>query len=189
MVGCAASPSGDGSDGASGKDGAPGADGASGPAGPPGASAVQSGSRLKAVSWVADDGAKAQLPYVWFDADTGVRCAFGMAADGKSRCLPTSSGMTPLYADAACSSLAFVQLLKDCSVNGFAQTEAGAGCALTPMSEVHKIGAPLDPTEAYFLKSGNQCTSWNLGPAFLYFADGGIVAPSEFVAATIETDP
>jgi hypothetical protein len=73
--------------------------GAADMAGPGGSGGVHpdwvSGSRLKARVQTAPDGAKAFIG--WYDSMLAVNCSFTLAADGVSRCLPSSVPMTGTY--------------------------------------------------------------------------------------------
>ncbi len=92
--------------GAAGKDGAPGAPGPAGKDGAAGKDTTVSGTRIRARYLVSEDGARMQIG--WQDTKLGEPCAWGVAGDGKTRCLPgTSSGSeTPAvfaFASADCT--------------------------------------------------------------------------------------
>lgn len=192
LAGCSGGANGgNGSDGSAGKDGKAGTDGkdgAPGAPGPAGKDAAASGSRIKARWQVAEDGARQFVGF--FDSELQEPCGFSVASDGVTRCLPLSPGATRLFTDASCSSPAFFNIFQGCGLGKYALVPLATDCAFEQRAEIHKLGTKLDSAATYYVSNApNTCVVWNLGPNYDYFADDGLVDPSMFVAATIETDP
>lgn len=148
-----------------------------------------SGSRLKATYRIADDGAKAYLPYIWYDSARGEDCAFALAADGKERCLPNHYVFATYYQDPACT-----QLLATASPQTAAclpKYAASIDDVACPGSATHiySAGASVNPPKIYG-KSGNMCFDEGAPiPTLTYYQVGAEIPPSSFVAGAVQHDP
>ena len=154
---------------------------------------LKGGSRLKAKIVTGEDGSEAATGL--YDTKLGVNCAFSVAEDGKTRCLPTdvakamdavwvsrvaSLDAEQLYADAACTRHAGVSPLCQPPVKYIRYAE---GCG-TPsrIAEANESGNLV-----YFrdIESGTcgaitQVTVRKLG--YRFYEAGRVVPASEFVA-------
>lgn len=147
-----------------------------------------SGSRLKARYLVGDDGSK-QWNYGWYDTQRKENCAFGTAADGKTRCLPTAGGYAygSYFADAACS-----QEVTGVGCSGPAPKYINVshastdGCTVT-LASLHSAGAAYTGTMIY-AKSGTTCTALTPSVGLAYYFIGDEVPASSFMAATEQVD-
>lgn len=149
-----------------------------------------SGSRLKAKYRVGDDGSKAYLPYIWYDSQRQEDCYFTVAADGKERCLPTTSVASAgvFFADAACST-PVPYWYANCSVKYVLTYGANMCLAVSGAAHIYDLGAPVNPPVLY-TKSGNSCVSAGApNPSYSYYSMGPEVSPSSFVASTVQIDP
>ncbi len=61
----------------------------------------QSGTRLKARFYAGADGSKQFVG--WHDTLRNEDCAYGVAADGETRCIPSGKPVSNIFADAACT--------------------------------------------------------------------------------------
>lgn len=176
-----------GPQGERGPAGEPGAKGDMGPAGPPGAAAVVSGSRLKARWLVGSDGSRAVAG--WYDTQIGAPCAYGVASDGKTRCLPTADAPPGLlqFTDAACTQ-AFVSVTQNlCQVPAFIQTAKGAVCG---GARVFKVGATIAPPPApVYQITQNGCTQSAAGQPGTNYDLGAEIDPATMAEASVEQDP
>jgi hypothetical protein len=179
----------DGADGADGADGTDGQDGAPGPAGPAGQDAAASGSRLKARWQFAEDGARSFVGF--YDTEKSVPCAFLRAADSILRCLPAYVPTYTLYVDQLCTERAIYTPFKGCPLLPYVLGPAEFTCALEPAYEVYPVGAQIDPATSMFyaFDVSMMCVPTVPPGGFDIYSAGPAVAPSEFVAATIEQDP
>lgn len=152
---------------------------------PTGGEAAVSGTRLKARSLAAEDGARHFAG--WYDSEREVECSFQRAADGTIRCLPASASVNSTwFADASCTKpLAYV--LKGCDAPKTASLQASY-CATFASSPVKIFAlAGVFRGSSYYTKVGAGC---NAAPAsslidtYDLFSVGAEIAPSEFVGAT-----
>lgn len=188
----------DGADGDPGQDGAPGADGKDGAPGPagadgaPGKDAAGSGTRLKAQRLVAEDGASKVDPYAWFDTTLGIQCAFVRLQDGVLHCAPllVQAQYGLAFSDPQCSKPAYYAYYASCQGSGYAFEAGGpAACPFDPQYAVRKLGAMLPAgTVAHVLNPVTMACTPAATPGGV-FEVGSLVDPTDFVAATIETDP
>jgi hypothetical protein len=160
-----------------------------------GAETSGSGSRLKARRYVADDGARSDQIGHWYDSARKEDCAFRRASDGAIRCIPMLTYALSFYADDQCTQ----QIVSPsygkpaCSEDvKYAHTyDQNIPLCSNIGVRVHAFGSPTVPTWVHFKKSDGACviysgletsvTDWHtIGPE---------IPPSEFVAATLVTDP
>lgn len=149
-----------------------------------------SGSRLKAKYRVADDGSKAYLPYEWFDSERNETCFFGVAADGKERCLPGGHHATSgFFTDPACSmpiAYTFAGCQPDYVVVG--EPNPPNACIFNvAVTHLHNLGPAINPATVYS-KSGNSCSGGPPSPQFIYFGIGAEIPASSFVASSVLHD-
>lgn len=150
------------------------------------------GSRLKARYYETSDGTATFIG--WRDSQIAMTCSFGVAADGKLRCLPFGEGIQSAgfyFKDAACTQkIATVYKGGRCppAAPRYANEYDNAQCP----SRVHfySVGAKLATTTAYYRDSQGVCrqTSFAGSQDDLYDV-GAEVAPTTFVGATEQQGP
>lgn len=150
---------------------------------------AEDGSRLRAVNYVAEDGAK-QWAYKWRDTDRNEECTFGVAADGKTRCIPTALAIPGVYyGDASCS----VPVMYQSNVEG---------CGFPPPPSYMSVSAPAEQCATYALRihqavsvpgslyqrfGEGACTVVSLPVgSYRMFRAGNEVPASSFVQATVQ---
>lgn len=205
--GAAGQIGGGGANGTNGNDitnsaGAP--DGAVADAGSP---PPKDGTRLKSrtstvtTTTTSSDGAETVTSYQqsgWFDTQRNEPCAFTMAADDKTRCLPTSLAVRDnsggsYFSDAACTqALAFtiksISALCGSTVIPGPPTpkyilfsKAGSECAGVAIGA---LGAPVVPGASVYLKSGASCFATPPSSSYDYYAGTAEISPTEFVESS-----
>lgn len=110
VVGCAGPQGLEGPQGPPGEAGAPGPKGDPGEPGEdgaPGAGAAVAGSRIRPLTFTAEDGAKGQIG--WFDEERGEPCAWTRFASGKVLCVPDTPHVATRYLDAECTQPFYVK--------------------------------------------------------------------------------
>jgi len=166
-----------------GDGGKPGPDGTSNGGGA--GAGTTSGTRLRARTLVAEDGARA--PNGWHDSARGVDCSFQRAADGKLRCLPLSSGTihTQWFADASCTKpLAYVSKGCDAPTTA-ARTGAYCGGSGGSGTTLYDVSGRFNGTTVY-TKTTNGCSGSpvaSYAESYDFFSIGAEIDASEFVAA------
>lgn len=175
LLGCAGPAGKDGARGPAGEQGPAGKDGGHGSAGK---DAAVSGSRLKAQYQVGDDGSSAF--YGWIDLKTGQSCAYSVATDGMTRCLPApTSGFISniLYTDPSCSTHMYSAATKG-------PVPAYVTMNTKPQFYIH-LGQAITPAEVYY-DNGGGCML--VGPTDLnsnsYYAID-ILQPDWFVSGML----
>lgn len=144
-----------------------------------------SGSRLKAKTYVGDDGSREFAG--WRDTERHEDCAFGVAEDGKTRCQPAATlNYIPDFYDASCRAQAVA--IEDCYLSESTYlsqlvTACPRRIALHRVTSVEPIA--VGPT--YYLNDG-ICTESPNSPSKKWYAVEHVPA-SAFVEATIETAP
>jgi hypothetical protein len=154
-----------------------------------------SGSRLKGKYKLGDDGSKAYDPLVFHDAQRNEDCAYAIAADGVTRCLPTAVTTEPIfYKDAACTQ----------GVVGL--VTAGPGCPFTPPPYATRVSVPLCgspdttsvfptgalttvPSPLYYVGAGTCQAGPQPSPSLAYYTVGAELSASLFVDGTPGVDP
>lgn len=152
------------------------------------ADTTQSGSRLKAKYYVGSDGSKQFIG--WHDSMLNVDCAFVLASDGTTRCMPyypEAALIATYFSDSGCTqALALVATGCTPPIYG-SQSQAGMGgaCA-TGFDRILQVGAAY--TGASYTGAPASCIATPSPSAYVLYSLGSEVAPSTFVAATIQTD-
>jgi hypothetical protein len=150
----------------------------------PDANANESGSRLKAKYYIGADGSK-QFTFVWRDTQRDEDCTFGRVAGGELRCIPATSAIRIYFADSGCTQPIWMSgktaATSTCDPTAGAKygyTADAAGCS----DAIHSL-QPTTPTMIY---NGTpaQCIASAPPDVYTYFTSAGVVAFSEFVAAT-----
>jgi hypothetical protein len=144
----------------------------------------RSGTRIKMKVLNTPDGAKVfQGSY---DSQRNEDCAFQVASDGVTRCVPTSIARSDgFFADAACTvpiGLSF----PGCALPTYVAVPSSAStcfAAPTPGPRIYARGA-THPT--YYRKSGTTCLGPNTTPVdtFFYGITGAEIPPTSFQMAT-----
>ncbi len=168
----------------------------------------QSGTRLKANWLVGADGSRQFVS--WHDSQVGADCTFVPAADSTVRCLPSTPGAGgPFYADPACSQTLGAKQTAYCANLGaptvitLPDTTQGITCTVAggyigypshvyPVQSAYAVqttdgGANINA----FQKSATNCIALPSLYSTLYnfYNLGAEMAASQFVQATVQTDP
>ncbi len=201
-AGCSGANGGDGSDGNQGPKGERGETGPQGPqgeTGPAGADApgsavtVTDGTRIivQKYTWTAADGMTYASRGGFFDTLLGHACNAGVAEDGVSRCLPTGASPTVFLNDACTDPVSYfyeAPCIAVAPLYAGQQLPAQDACAYT--LRVRPVGAVTSPAALWALDAAGECKPTAPLPApWVYRSLGAIMAPSEFVALTFETEP
>lgn len=153
---------------------------------------AESGSRLKAQWLVGEDGSKFFAGT--YDSKRKEDCVFLPMTDGKRRCAPLSSSVrlydaalvVPEYIDPSCASRVVSFVPSTCKADPlYAHVIADASCPTYDF--VTLVLVPTPPT--VYHKIGNTCVSAPTTTKTNYYLADAHIAPSEFVAASIVTDP
>ena len=114
-------------------------------------SGVVSGTRLRAQYLTTADGAR-QF-FGWFDKNLNVSCHFGMADDGRIRCLPDSGALVgAAFLDANCTQqLAQFDASSCAGPPTFVLKSSTGDCG--PSSEVYAVGAAQTPSQVFYSSS------------------------------------
>lgn len=152
------------------------------------AQAAESGTRLKARWYVAEDGARQFVN--WFDSELQRECTFAQAVDGVFRCLPAVPLLSTVYfTNASCT--ARIVLDYSCAI-GSSDTVAifapAGDTSCTRYETRHfRIGAPVQPTQVW-QRSGATCIETAVAPSGKYYPLGVEIAPSTFVTAQVQVN-
>jgi hypothetical protein len=109
-----------------------------------------SGSRLKTRVITGDDGS--QVYAGMFDSTRGEPCAFQLAGDGVTRCLPSARPTAITYSDAACTVPVFRVTEAECAPKYAVDSASLATCPL--YWRLHDVTAIATPPAAYSNASG-----------------------------------
>ena len=121
----------------------------------------RSGSRLRAMTYVAAGGTK--LFTGFFDSELKQRCTFATADDGSMRCLPEPTG-TVVFTDAACAKpvLLFDDPCADAPLPYTRLADATTECL--PKTATYAIGAATPAPASTFTRGGDgKCTAQTPG--------------------------
>jgi hypothetical protein len=166
-------------------DGLSGLDGPGSPVPDAQADGNTSGSRLKAKRYIGTDGSSEFIG--WHDSLRNEDCAFRTSGDGQVRCLPSGAGTGSYYSDATCTN-AIVPVGPGCVPAYVTTAVYGSSCAgLTAETHVFQVGPKF--TGANVWTQSGTCTPMPTPSMTDFYAVGGEVAPSSFVAATLQIDP
>lgn len=188
--GCTGAAGGNGDPGPAGPPGPKGDKGDPGEQGPPGEGGISytDGARVsvRIATYTGDDGLVYSSFAGFVDSVYGP-CSFAPATDGKMRCMPYSTASI-FFDDAACSSAVAPLLTPECGspVPKYV-TEGVDACGVV---QIRPLGAAVMPAAVWAKAANGNCSPTGVLPSpFVYYAAGAPIAPSEFVAATIITDP
>lgn len=189
----------DGKDGLNGADGKPGEQGPPGPAGEPGSEAQTSGSRLKA-QWLAGEDGSRQFS-AFYDTTLQARCFFQQVTPGDWRCVsqPADIGGSAVFSNPTCTNAVAISYGSDCAptpaphayVPAYVSYDACKGFTV----KTYAVGAAIaKPAKVYAINTISGCVEMMSAPhpASKYYQTGAefvAIDPSEFVGATLETDP
>ena len=130
----------------------------------------ESGTRLKVASYNGEDGSKF-IRTEAYDSLLGFHCSFQIAADGTTRCFPTSWAVSQLFADANCSvSLMMVPECNDDSprfATLYERTQDSA-CSVRRHRAFALGEALIGATNVYALQAGECVSVQSLGSSFFY---------------------
>lgn len=163
---------------------------------------AESGTRLKAIWWKTEDGARSFAG--WHDDELGQDCTFIHATDGVDRCVPPAPyiqgyGPPSLFEDAACTiPLVFAPratvsnacALTDPMPGGLYATlvysapTGGGSCGFA--FEVHSLSPTSGLSHVY---SGAGCAQQDADPTLSYYEYGAAIPPSTFVGSKTAIEP
>jgi hypothetical protein len=150
---------------------------------------------LKAKYYVGSDGSKQFAG--WHDSMLNVDCVFLLASDATTRCLPFGGNATIIggvFPDSGCTQPLAVTS-KGCAPATYAYQvntlSAASGCA-TESFRIFQVGGAY--SGAIYTGTPANCSEQPDGGATYratddFYSVGSEVAPSTFVAATVQTDP
>jgi hypothetical protein len=166
------------------------------------AQTMTSGSRLKAKWYVGSDGARQFAG--WHDSQLNVDCDFGQASDGTIRCLPPPAGVTigtqGYFSDAGCTQM--LGVTDGCGhptpTNITVTTTSAPGSAVcSATTQTYAAGPQF--TGTIFQGTPASCSQISDALAtdfaaswFAFYSLGAAVQainPSQYVQATVQTDP
>ena len=148
------------------------------------------GSRLKVKYWVGDDGSKTPVPFVLWDSARSEDCVFTTAADGKSRCLPTSGNafVGSYYSDSGCTKpLGWWSSSSACSGSNrkyasLTDTDCSLGTHIFPVQSAFTGTVYSNALGTCKVLEATALASVSL------FSLGAEIPASSFVAATMKTE-
>ncbi len=166
------------------------------------AHAEVSGTRLKAKYTAGSDGSKLYDPEVLSDSELGVDCAFGLASDSTTRCLPTISPASIAtfveYTDSKCEDpIALINPPPSgCTpappkyvFTNDAQPYCPTASGQTP-THVYTVGAFVSTaTMPLFRIQNGTCQSGQQSSNFLVYTLSQELPATTFAAGTPGTDP
>lgn len=184
--------------GPAGVQGPPGPQGDAGPAGKDGTGYLD-GTRLQAHYLVGADGSKSPTG-TWLDTMLGVDCAYHVASDGKTRCLPGATttlypnppSFAPIvpsgsvfYSDSACTVVAAIGLGQDPCLGSLPShllvPSNTSGCA---GFDAWAFDMPTTPAGTLYQFNGASCVVATLS-GYTFFAQH-VLPASAFVDATVQ---
>lgn len=158
------------------------------------------GTRLQRYSSVltADDGTQVTAPsYLYRDTILNMDCAFQIAADGKQRCLPsstagdiaTSYGWQTLFSDSNCSKKLYYAVKQCPSVKYLFLATYGPGCPAPTQYTVYSMHSTVTPTALYSGAPGSCSSVGDISSylsTYTFFDLSGTapMSPSQFVGGT-----
>lgn len=146
---------------------------------------AESGTRLKSVFMLGEDGSKSYDG--WWDSKRGDYCGFMLMVDGTNRCVPFGHNASVFYTDALCTMRVAVKSVSPgaCARPAPYAVETVFFSACDVRYRFYEIGASMVPAEVYMKAVDGVCVK--LGGASAkneYYATGAEVPPSAFVAGT-----
>lgn len=144
------------------------------------------GTRLRAIWVVGDDGTKERLSGKWYDAELGVNCVAAVASDGVVRCLPAiESGNGALHAgiqlyDSLCQA-AIAAVDEQCRAPRFVLTPLSHGCG--DAWHVYPVTGRADPAVVR-LGGPDRCLVAPIYDYLSYYSLGAESPAETFVALT-----
>lgn len=157
--------------------------GAGGPSG--GVRATASGGRLHAEWVVGADGSRSFRTLT--DLALGDECSFRYAADGRLRCLPADAEASDWFADASCTRRVAFVAKGSCAPRYAVRRDAFACPTRVHVLAVEGALAGRD----VYVGAPENCapvSSFELRGLYDLYALGAEIAPSSFVAGTLETE-
>jgi len=150
---------------------------------PPAHADNESGSRIRAKYYTADDGTKQWIG--WFDSERKEDCYFYVAGDGQTRCLPPTGLLAHGYfSDAACSlELAPAEPSPCGSAQKYIIKQSAQLCGLTK-TQVFATGAKFSGVKVYYV-NGASCQSETIPSGYEFYAFGQEIPPTDFVPAAV----
>jgi hypothetical protein len=145
----------------------------------------QSGTRLKAQYYAGVDGSKAFAGM--YDTTLKQDCAYAVAADGKSRCLPAGPRViasTTYYSDAACKQ-PILNVPKTCTTPPPYVSTFDASCGGATTFHVYPSGAAFTPGTDIYFGGGKNCTKIKPTAGADWVSTGGELAATMFVEGNL----
>lgn len=166
------------------------------------AQTMTSGSRLKANWYVGSDGSKQFAG--WHDSQLNIDCNFGTATDGTTRCLPSPSGVTigtsDYFSDSGCSQV--LGITDGCghpTPTAITVTTTSAAGATNCSSTTQTFAVGPQFTGTVYQGTPASCSQISSALAtdlanewFAFYSLGALMqapSPSQYVQATVQTDP
>lgn len=150
---------------------------------------AESGSRLKAVSLVGEDGSK-QWANKWRDTERNEDCTFGVTEGGVMRCLPTDSAFASVgYADSSCTEeLIAWSVVTSCPAPPLPSYFVAADDYCST-SRCYLRPGPAINAEHYYFRLSGACSQAVATTGVLLYRINEEVPTSVFVAAVEEVEP
>jgi hypothetical protein len=139
-----------------------------------GGEALKSGTRLRAISFVSEEGLR--VPTLRFlDTERGEECSFQPSAAGDYRCYPDADLNYPFeYFDADCRTPAFL------GCNPYAELRNSATCS-DAIAGVYELGAAIDGAPV-----STGCSQVSVDPGVQYRRIGARIPDAVFVRASVD---
>ncbi len=144
----------------------------------------RSGTRLKVKVLNSSDGAK--VFQAMHDTDRDEDCAFQLASDGTTRCLPTSIAHAGTYfANSSCTT-PLAAVFVGCTAPAYVSVPVGSSCATSPGQGARVFLRNPTLFSSYYVKSAGTCSGPHPASGFaLVGPTGSEIPPSSFVEATV----
>lgn len=144
----------------------------------------KSGTRIKMKVLNSPDGAKVFQGN--YDSQRNEECAFQVASDGMTRCLPVGASVTygVYFADANCTVPAGFAYPGCNTVPTYVTASPPATCPFSPTTgmAVYARGAVIT---SHYTKSGATCTLNGPLAGYTFYTSGALIPVSDFQSATI----
>jgi hypothetical protein len=148
----------------------------------------QSGSRLKTQRMVGTDGSSQFVGF--YDSQLAVACSFVVAADGKTRCVPSGSAVavvTSGYADSGCTQPR-AAIGSTCTTPKYAIEGVGtAGCPNTPEVQTYSVGSLFSGTVYDSVAGKCDMLNGSETAGYAFYSLGAMVPASSFVEGSVQS--
>lgn len=138
-----------------------------------------SGTRLKQRVITGDDGSQAFAG--WFDSMRGENCAYEVAGDGVTRCLPAAQPVNISYTDAACTVPVFLLQASQCAQSYATDISTLTTC---PLRWRPHLATAITAPAAVYSNSTGVCTQLPTVAPSGWYSFGAELDAGLFVAGT-----